>query len=125
MSAFKNPNYTDRLSTSAAAKKALLEKFKARPTSEDPDVAKRMAERKAIREAREARNAEREAARRAIAEREAAEAAQRKATEEAERAAREAQEEAERAAREAARPKQIIRDVAAYAAMKAAGGRRR
>jgi hypothetical protein len=112
------------LSTSAAAKKALLEKFKARPGLDDPDLAKRLEERRKVVEARETRNATKEAERRATAERERAAAEERKRQEEAERAAREKAEAEERAAREAARPKQIIRDVAAYAAMKAAGKKR-
>jgi hypothetical protein len=125
MSAYKSESLTDRLSTQAAARKAMLEKFRARPGADDPDVARRQAERQALVTAREARLAQREAKQREEGAKRAAEAAELAARLEAEKAAREAAEEADRRAREAARPKQIIRDVAAYAAMKAAGGRRR
>ncbi len=57
MSAFKGSLFTDRQSTSAAAKKALLEKFKAKPAADDPAVLARAAERRAIAEAREVRAA--------------------------------------------------------------------
>ena len=43
MSVFKEKTFTDRLSTSAAARQAMLEKFKARPKFDDPAVQARMA----------------------------------------------------------------------------------
>ena len=58
--AFKYPDLQERQKTAAAAKKALLEKFKA--ASNDPAIAEREAARVAINEARLARAAEREAA---------------------------------------------------------------
>jgi len=60
---FQTPDLNDRQTSAAAAKKALLEKFRA--ASEDPRRAEREAERRAIAEARDKRNAEREAARKA------------------------------------------------------------
>ncbi|KMO44691.1 hypothetical protein VQ03_01595, partial [Methylobacterium tarhaniae] len=69
MAGFKDQNFNDRRSTSADAKKALLEKFRARPASDDPEVQARLAERQKIAEARAARAAEREAAKQVEAER--------------------------------------------------------
>ena len=63
MSSPHSPDLTDRQSSAAAAKKALLEKF--RQAAEDPRRAEREAERRAIIEAREQRNAQREAERKA------------------------------------------------------------
>jgi hypothetical protein len=59
MSGYKDPNLQDRQSNAAAAKKAMLEKFRA--ASEDPDAAARQAARLAVNEARAVRVAEREA----------------------------------------------------------------
>ncbi|WP_211103514.1 DUF6481 family protein [Azospirillum sp. TSA2s] len=92
---------SERLSTAAGSKEALLEKFKAQSTASDPAFAAREETRRAVRIGREAREAERNAARdaRKAAEQEALQA------EQAERAAREAleaQETAEQAARQVA-----------------------
>ena len=90
--------FQDRLSSAAEAKKALLEKAKAKLNADDPATLERRAAREAIIKARNERVAAKEA------QRLAAEAA-RKAEEErmaAEKAAREAAEKAEREAREAA-----------------------
>jgi len=90
--------FQDRLSAAAEAKKALLEKAKAKLNADDPATLERRAAREAVVKARNERLAAKEA------ERLAAEAA-RKAEEEriaAEKAAREAAEKAEREAREAA-----------------------
>jgi hypothetical protein len=116
---FKGSKYEDRRDAAAEAKKALIERFKARPPADDPAVLARAAERKAIQEAREIRAAERarlkaeDDARRALEDtaRLAAEAA---AAEEAEKRAAElaARDEAIRAERKAARD-------AKYAARKA------
>jgi Family of unknown function (DUF6481) len=100
---FSFNNFADRQSSSAEARKALLNKFKNRPTDEDPVAVARKAEREAIVKAR----MEREAAKRADEERQAKLKAEQDARDAAERAAREAQLEAERAARIAARA-QII-----------------
>jgi hypothetical protein len=120
--------FTERRDTAQKAKQALLEKFRSRPGPDHPDTIKRMAERRAIAEARAAREAEKEAIRRAEAEKAAAEEALRL---EAERLAAEEAElkrMEEEAARAAARPKQIYREIAAYAEARARasarGGRR-
>jgi hypothetical protein len=102
MGAFKDNIYSERAAASANAKKALLEKFKAKPPPDDPAVLARAAERQAIAEAREQRAAERRAAKEAEAARRAAE-----------QAARDLQLKAER---------QAARD-ARYAARKARSGR--
>ena len=106
---FKYPDLQERQKTAAAAKKAMLEKFKA--ASNDPAIAEREAARVAINEARLARAAEREAAKKAReaelaaqAKREAEEAAARAEAEERDRAdALAAEQKAERDARYAAR----------------------
>ena len=60
---FKDPGLGDRLASATRAKTATLEKFRAKPSADDPAVLKRQAERAAIQAAREARAAEREIAR--------------------------------------------------------------
>src|SRR5918998_5092084 len=101
MSAFKHDNFNERLAAAANARKAALEKFRARPGPDDPAVLERQAARKAIAEAREARIAERKAARAAEAARQAAEAAAR-APEQERRAAEQAARQADAAERAAA-----------------------
>jgi hypothetical protein len=117
--ALKGSTFEDRRAAAAEAKKALVERFKARPPADDPEVLARAAERKAIQEAREIRQGERarqkaleEEAR--LREDEARKAAEAKAAEEAEAKAAEqaARDEAIRAERKAARD-------AKYAARKA------
>jgi hypothetical protein len=71
----KNATVADRLTTAAKAKQAMLERFRARPGPDDPEVQAQQAARKAIAEARDARNAERRIAREAEAARVAAEKA--------------------------------------------------
>src|SRR5918998_4950950 len=93
MSAFKHDNFNERLAAAANARKAALEKFRARPGPDDPAVLERQAAQKAVAEAREARIAERKAARAAEAARQAAETAA--------RAAQQESEAAEQAARQA------------------------
>ena len=61
MSIFKETSVADRLNTAAAAKRAMLEKFKARVKLDDPVVQARIAERAAVARAREERIAERTA----------------------------------------------------------------
>jgi hypothetical protein len=84
MSDFKGTSLDDRLRAVANAKKAQLEKFRARSGANDPALAERQAARHAIRVARDARTAERNASRRAGVVREAAEKADRAAAVEAE-----------------------------------------
>ena len=55
----KQDTFNDRQANSLKAKQALLERFKARPGPDDPAVQARMAEQKAIAEARDKRAAER------------------------------------------------------------------
>ncbi len=123
MAKIKGSSFDDRLSAAAQAKKAELEKFRAKSGANDPAFAERQAERQAISRAREARAAEREAARRARLAREAADKAAREAALQAERAAIDA-ELAEQVTRAAAREavlqgeRKAARD-ARYAARKA------
>ena len=92
---FKYPELKDRQATADAAKKAMLEKFRA--ASQDPAIEEQRVKRAAIHEARLVRAAEREAAKKA---REAELAAQ--AAREAELAAQAAREAEEAKARAAA-----------------------
>lgn len=109
-----NVNFQDRLKDSAKAREDLLAKLRAAPGPDDPAVIARRRERRAIAEARVARQAERERVRKvqeeeaarlaAEAERIAAEEAARVAAEEAElEAALKAEQKAARDARYAAR----------------------
>ncbi len=59
MSGFKEPGFTDRQKAAQQAKRNLMEKFRAQPGPDDPDVAKRRAEREAIAAKRDARYAAR------------------------------------------------------------------
>lgn len=68
----RGKDFNDRREDAANARKAMLERFKARPAVDDPDMVAKAAERAAIAEAREKRQAEREAARKAEEERLAA-----------------------------------------------------
>src|SRR5215217_4977486 len=65
----KNANFGDRMNAAAAARKAMLERFHARPSPDDPAVQEQQAARKAVSDAREVRMAERKAAREAEAQR--------------------------------------------------------
>ncbi|HBK05609.1 MAG TPA: hypothetical protein DDZ81_07060 [Acetobacteraceae bacterium] len=105
-------NFDDRISAAAAAKQALLERFRARPSPDDPAEIERQAALKAIADARDARAAERRAAKEAEAQRLAAEAAARKAAELA------AAQEAKRQAALLEAERKAARD-AKYAARKA------
>ncbi len=105
-------NFDDRLSAAAAAKQALLERFRSRPSPDDPAEIARQQALKAVSDARDARAAERKAAKEAEAARIAAEeaalrqqaqlaAAQAKARAAAEEAERKAARDARYAARKA------------------------
>ncbi len=111
MPKFSFNNFTDRQAAAAEARKALLDKFKTRPSEDDPAVQARRAERAAILKAREEREAVKAAARAEEEARQAVIRAEREAREAAERAAREAQEAAARAAREAARSNLVSRAI--------------
>jgi Family of unknown function (DUF6481) len=114
MSGFKEPDFADRQKAALQAKKDLLNKFRAQPGPDDPEVAKRRAEREAIAANRERMRLEREAGKadelRREAEAEAAEAA---------RIAREKEEEAAR--QEALEAEQKAKRDARYAARKSKG----
>jgi Family of unknown function (DUF6481) len=112
MNGYKQNGFLDRRATAEAAKKAMLERFRAQPGADDPAVAERQRARQLIVEAREARTKAREEAR-ITRERELAE---QKARDEAlaAQAAQEAAELAEREEREMA-----DREVALQAAKKA------
>jgi Family of unknown function (DUF6481) len=71
---YREKDIFERRTAANDAKKALLERFKAKPSEDDPQVQARKAERQAILEAREKRAIEKEKQRK---EREAAEAAER------------------------------------------------
>lgn len=124
----KNPtdrSFTDRQANSAAAKQALLARFKARPGPDDPIMQQRRAEREAVATARAARDAEKAAAR-AEAERLAEIEAARLAEEERiAEIAREVARKAEQARRDAERPRKVLLEAVQYAQLRAAGKGRR
>jgi Family of unknown function (DUF6481) len=110
MSGFREPGFADRQKAAQQAKKDLLNKFRAQPGPDDPEVAARRAERAAVaanrEKARLAREAEKAEAKRREEEAAAAEAARvarEKEEEEARLAALEADQKAKRDARYAAR----------------------
>jgi Family of unknown function (DUF6481) len=105
-------NFDDRISAAAAAKQALLERFRARPTAGDPAWIEQQAALKAIADARDARAAERKAAKEAEAARVAAELAAQRTQEQIAAAEAKARALAQEAERKAARD-------ARYAARKA------
>ena len=110
MSGFKGNKFTDRAEAAAAAKKAMLEKFRAKPAPDDPAVLAiadarevRAAERKLLRDAEDARKAAEDEARQAELAAQAAAELQRKAEQAARDEEIKAQRKAERDARYAAR----------------------
>ena len=101
----KTDDFSERLSTAASAKRAMLERFRSRPPADDPAVMEREEARRALIAAREARLAEREAARQAEEARLVAEQAAREADavqQAAEQAHRDATAQAEQVEREKA-----------------------
>ena len=101
MAIYREKDFNERRNSALEAKKALLERFKARPSDDDPEVIARKKEREAILEARAIREKEKERLRQERLAREAAERAERERL--AEIARKEAEERAriEAAAREA------------------------
>ena len=103
MPRFTDKDISESRATAASARKAMLERFRARPAEDDPAVVERKAARLAVSQAREARIAAREANRRAETERQAAELkvreeeAKRMALEQAERDKMERRAEGDRA----------------------------
>ncbi len=119
MSAYNGSKFDERAAASAAARKAALEKFQARPKPDDPAVLERMAKQREIAEARKVRAAERQAAKEAEAARKLLEDQEYQAKLAAEAAEREAQAEAERLRVEAAKAAAKAARDARYAARKA------
>ena len=117
----KEAKFSERAETSASARQAMLERFRARPPADDPAVLARAEERRRVQEARDARTLEKEALRRAE---EARKEAERIAAEIAERERREMEEleKIERLA-ELETAQKAARD-ARYAARKAAKRRK-
>jgi len=118
MRGFKEPSFADRQKAAQQAKQDLLNKFRAQAGPDDPEVAKRRAERQAIVTNRE----------RAKQEREAAKAEQRRREEQAAaaEAARIAREQQEAAARLAAlETEQKAKRDARYAARKERGKKKK
>jgi hypothetical protein len=89
---YREKDFSERRTAAVEAKKALLERFKAKPTADDPAVIARQQERQAILAAREIREREKEKARQEKLAREAAEQAERERL--AEIARKEAEEQA-------------------------------
>ncbi len=114
MSGFKEPGFLDRQKAAQQARQHILNKFRAQPGPNDPDVLKREAERQAIAARREQAKTAREAAR-AEKKRQEEEAA----ALEAARIAREKEEEA--ASQAAMLADQKAKRDARYAARKARG----
>ncbi len=81
MRSFKEQGFNERLQLAAKARQELLEKYKSRPSENDPEIVKLREQQKAIAEAREAREAEKAEKRRQEAELQAV----RDATDKAER----------------------------------------
>jgi len=79
MSSRHSPDFAERRESAEKARAALLEKFKARPTLDDPQIREREEQRKAAWEARQQKVAERKAAKEAEAKQKAAEEATKKA----------------------------------------------
>src|SRR5262245_11252900 len=93
MKGFKSPDFSDRQRAAEASRKAALDKFRARPAADDPEVMAREKARIEAAKAREQREAERKSAREA-ATREKADAEARAAAEAAQQAKQAAEREA-------------------------------
>ncbi|AZO10403.1 MULTISPECIES: DUF6481 family protein [unclassified Mesorhizobium] len=119
MAIYREKDIFERRNAANEAKKALLERFKARPAADDPAVLARQAERKAILEARAIREAEKARLKQEKLAREAAERAEREAAAEAARIAAEEVAAAEAKIREAEENERIARLLADEAERKA------
>jgi hypothetical protein len=106
---YREKDFNERLTAQNEAKRALLEKFKARPAADDPRMLARQAERQAILEARAKRDAEKERLKQERLAREARERAEREAIAEAARIAAEEAAQAEAKRREAEENERIAR----------------
>ena len=116
---YREKDIFERRNAANEAKKALLERFKAKPAADDPAVLARQAERKAILEARAIREAEKARLKQERLAREAAEKAEREAAAEAARLEAEAKAREEAALREAEENDRIARLLADEAERKA------
>ncbi len=116
---YREKDVFERRNAANEAKKALLERFKAKPAADDPAVLARQAERKAILEARAIREAEKARLKQEKLAREAAEKAEREAAAEAARIAAEEAAQAEAKIREAEENERIARLLADEAERKA------
>ena len=110
MSGFKEPSFADRQKAAQQAKQNILDKFRAKPGPDDPEVTQKRAEREALaaaraktREARDVEKAEQKRRETEAAEQAAVQLAREKAAEAARQAATEAEQKAKRDARYAAR----------------------
>ncbi len=119
MAIYREKDIFERRNAANEAKKALLERFKARPAEDDPAVLARKAERQAVLEARAIREAEKAKLKQERLAREAAERATREAAEEAARRAAEEIAQAEANRKEAEENERIARLLADEAAHKA------
>lgn len=119
MAIYREKDIFERRDAANAAKRAMLEKFKAKPAADDPEVLARQAERKAILEARAIREAEKEKRKQERLAREAQERAEREAAAEAARLAAEETARSEATMREAEENERITRLLADEAALKA------
>ncbi|TIS52705.1 MAG: hypothetical protein E5W93_16595 [Mesorhizobium sp.] len=119
MAIYREKDIFERRNAANEAKKALLERFKAKPAADDPAVLARQAERKAILEARAIREAEKARLKQEKLAREAAEKAEREAAAEAARIAAEEVAAAEAKIREAEENERISRLLADEAERKA------
>ncbi|WP_217578384.1 DUF6481 family protein [Mesorhizobium sp. GbtcB19] len=119
MAIYREKDIFERRNAANEAKKALLERFKAKPAADDPVVLARQAERKAILDARAIREAEKARLKQEKLAREAAEKAEREAAAEAARIAAEEAAAAEAKIREAEEAERIAFELADEAARKA------
>ncbi len=119
MAIYREKDIFERRNAANEARKALLERFKAKPAADDPAVLAKQAERKAILEARAIREAEKQKLKQERLAREAAEKAAREAAEEAARLEAEAKAAAEAKLREAEENERIARLLADEAERKA------
>ena len=119
MAIYRDNDIFERRNAANEAKKALLERFKAKPAADDPAVLARQAERKAILEARAVREAEKARLKQERLAREAAEKAAREAAAEAARLEAEEKAREEAALRDAEENERIARVLADEAERKA------
>ncbi|ODT31523.1 MAG: hypothetical protein ABS35_04660 [Kaistia sp. SCN 65-12] len=119
MAIYREKDVFERRNAANEAKKALLERFKAKPADDDPAVLARKAERQAILEARAIREAEKTRLKQEKLAREAKEKAEREAAAEAARLAAEQAAAEEARLKDAEENERIARLLADEAARKA------